>query len=349
MRILLCSVPFAPLVGGIETVSALLAEQFAAAGHAVCVLTRTPGPPLPHARFALLRRPSPRHLVRAVRAADVVFHNNIGLREAWPLLVAPRPWVIAHHAWLPRSGHGVWAARAKRLTMRAATHIAVSRALAAELPCAATVVPNPYDEDIFRAGLAPAADLDLVFVGRIVAGKGLAVLIEALALLRARGRSPSLTVIGDGPERAATSALARQREVAAQVDYVGVLHGDALARRLARHRLIVVPSTVEESFGLVVLEALACGVVPIVARSGGLPEAAGPCGAVVPRGDPRALADAIERLLDDPDEQARLRAAAPAHLASHTRAAVAARYLAVLERAAGGARCAQDAREVGPA
>jgi glycosyltransferase involved in cell wall biosynthesis len=333
MRILLCSVPFRPSTGGVETVSALLADAFHSLGHEVIVVTQTPANEPDEAPYPVLRRPSPLALLRAVRQADIVLHNNISLRLAWPLLLQPRPWVIAHHMWIPRFGPGAVAGRLKHFASRFADNIAVSTAMAASLSVDSTVIPNPYADDVFRADLPPAPKSDLVFLGRLIPDKGLDVLLDSLSLLKARSIRPTLTIIGRGSDeeraRARVSALALD----SQVRFAGLLRSRALAVALCSHRVLVVPSTWEEPFGVVALEGMACGLVPIVARSGGLPDAVGACGLVVEKSDAGALASAIERLLSDEALIRTFRAAAPAHLGQHTRERIAHRYLSVLVRA----------------
>ena len=106
MNILLCSVPLWPSIGGIETVSAVLAEQFAQRGHAVTVATLTPSSTEPESPYAVVRRPDAARLRALMRSADVVFHNNISLQFAWPGLGLRKPWVVAHHTWIPHQGSG---------------------------------------------------------------------------------------------------------------------------------------------------------------------------------------------------------------------------------------------------
>lgn len=336
MRILLSSVPFAPSVGGIETVSRVLAEQFVRLGHEVVVATLTRARNSDERPYAVLRAPRARALLREVARADVVLQNNVSLRLGWPLaLHVGTPRVVAHHVWIPRAGRGALAGAAKRVALRFAHNIAVSSAIARDLGVPATIVPNPYDAARFRVDPNAVRTRDLVFVGRLVSDKGVPVLLSALGELARRGVRPSLTVIGDGPERPALDALARQVGIADRVRFTGVLAGEALVAELNAHRVLVVPSVWEEPFGVVVLEGLACGLVPVVARSGGLPEAAGRAGIVVPKGDATALADGLARVLHDTGERQRLRDAAAAHLAEHTPDRVARAYLRVLERAAG--------------
>lgn len=341
MKILFCSVPFRPSVGGIETVSALLAERFAGAGHEVTLVTRTAGRGADAGAddgagddaYRIVRQPGLLRLASLVAWADVVFHNNISLRFAWPQLIVRRPWVVAHHTWIPQRE---LAATLKRRVLRHARQIAVSQAVAQSLPGPCTVVPNPYADDVFRPAPEDAAaprETELVFVGRLVSDKGVDVLLDALALLARRGRSLRLSVVGDGPEAPALAARARRLGIEGQVSFLGRRGSHELALLLRRHQVLVVPSTWEEPFGVVALEAIACGCVPLVARSGGLPEAVGRCGRVVARGDPLALARGIESLLDQPGVLAGHRAEAAAHLERHGRDRVARDYLQVIEDA----------------
>jgi glycogen synthase len=177
-------------------------------------------------------------------------------------------------------------------------------------------------------------DRELIVVGRLVSDKGVDVLIEALAHLRAQGLAPRLTVVGEGPESARLKALVFDRGVKAQVQFVGVQTGGALARLLNQHQILVVPSRWQEPFGLVALEGIACGCVAVGSAGGGLPEAIGPCGVTFPNGNSARLAEALADLLRHPVARAGYRASAPAHLRPHERQRVAQGLLGVLENAA---------------
>jgi len=334
MNILLCSVPYRPSVGGIETVSALLADQFHRAGHEVTLVTQTAAEGRDPEPFTLLRQPSAAQLTRAVRQCDVVLHNNISLRLAWPLLAWRRPWVVAHHTWIPRQGPGAKAGWLKRQAMALGTQIAVSDAVAQDLGMPSQVIPNPYDPALFRCLPGVERSRELAFVGRLVSDKGLNLLIQALVLMRQQGKAPRVSIIGSGPDEALLQQRVRELGLTAQVRFAGRLVGPALVRALNAHRAVVVPSVWEEPFGLVALEAQACGCVPVVARSGGLPQAAGPAGVLFRKGDPVALADTLAQVVstatsrgigDDPQVQA--------HLQRHRPDRVAAAYLEVLEHA----------------
>ena len=330
MNILFCSVPFRPSVGGIETVSALLAERFHRPGHSVVLVTETASSEVDGDGFRVVRQPSAAQLFELVRWADVVFHNNISLRFAWPQLLLRRPWVVAHHTWIPRVG---LAARVKRAVLRHASHIAVSRAVAESLPVPCTVVPNPYADDVFVSSSGTPRTGELVFVGRLVSDKGLGILFAALAWLAQRGQRVGLTVVGDGPEAPTLRRQARALGILGRVQFIGRRVGAELVAALNAHQVLVVPSVWEEPFGVVALEAIACGCVPLVARSGGLPDAVGACGLVVPRGDCEALALGISALIGNPAALEHYRAGASAHLERHTRDRVARDYLQVIDDA----------------
>jgi len=312
----------------------LLAREFARAGHEVVVLTESKGDgrdgELP---FEVVRRPTLPDLLRRARRADVVFHNNISLRAAWPLLVVRKPWVVAHHIWLPK-GKGLKGAKAalKQFVLRYATGIAISQAIADNYTTPSTVIPDPYDDDVFRLMPGVERDRDLVFVGRFIADKGLQDLLRTLAQLKTGGLSPNLTVIGAGPAEAEWRKLSEELGLSSQVRFAGRMGGDALAAELNRHRVLVVPSLWNEPFGVVALEGMACGCVVVGSEGGGLAEAIGPGGLTYPNGDVPALGACIVAVLSDDELAARCRAAALSHLAKHLPPDVAARYLELFPR-----------------
>lgn len=338
MRILFSSHVFAPSIGGLETVSRHLAEEFTRQGHEVRLITQTaaaagPDPlPLP---FPIWRRPSAGTLLGLTRWCDVYFHNNISLPRAWPLLLAPRPWVVAHHVWIPRTGV---AGRLKRLALRYATGISISEAIARHVSTPSVVIPNPYDDATFKVQPDAPRTQDLIFVGRLVSDKGATLLLQALAALREGGLRPSLSIVGSGPEEAQLREQTAGLDLESQVSFLGVRRGAELARVLNQHRIIVVPSLWQEPFGIVALEAIACGCVAVGSQGGGLADAIGPCGNTFPNGDRDALRATLAPLLRDPDRLAALRRPAELHLRRHRLESVAQEYLAVFARALRGRR-----------
>ena len=178
-------------------------------------------------------------------------------------------------------------------------------------------IPCGVDVDLFSPGSAMAArvrlGLDaqwvLLFVGRPAPIKGLEILLQALARLKADGfdRADLRLVIvggdrdeGRDDERARLRAMADALGVGAWVDFKGPQPQPALPEYYRAADLCLVPSH-HESFGMAALEAMACGAAVVASRVGGLATTIqdGVTGVLVPPRDEIALASAIASLLGD--------------------------------------------------
>ncbi len=157
--------------------------------------------------------------------------------------------------------------------------------------------------------LPPALGLSVVVAGRVAPDKGQDVLLDALALLAARGPCPAATLtLDDRSDRAVAAFRARVLARAAALPGVTTVpwsHDQPTL--LAGHDVVVVPSR-REALGLVALEAMAVGTPVVAARVGGLAELVedGASGLLVPPEDPTALAAALARLAGDRELWARL-------------------------------------------
>ncbi len=340
MRILISTRAFLPWIGGLEIHVATLAGELVRLGQEVVVATTTPAGEPDRFPYRVVRRPSPGELLRLARGCDLFLQPNVSLRGLWPLLLVRRPWVVSHHSWYRRGdGRIAWQDRLKRLLLRrAAGSVAVSEAIAADLSTPSVVIANPYRDELFRRLPEVERRRDLIFLGRLVSDKGVDVLLDALGRLAREGLRPNLSVVGEGPEAPALQAQAARLGLDAQVRFPGTRTGEELVRLLNEHRVLVAPSRYEEPFGIVALEGIACGCVVVGSERGGLREAMGPCGRTFPNGDSAALAGVLAEVLGSPQAQAEMLRHAPAHLAEHTAAAVARRYLEVFEEALEGRR-----------
>jgi len=317
-RILMVSEVYPPAIGGIETIGQIMAHRLAARGHAVVVATRTPcdDPTFDQneARLGVrvVRRPGMLALLRLGWWAQVILNNHLSLRALGPLWLLPRPWFVWVHTYLFPMGGRVsrWL---KRRALQRSQVAAVSTALAQHLPVPATVLPNTWRADIFHPR-SVARERDLVFVGRLVSDKGVDLLLAAMGCLALDGQRPTLTVIGSGPEDAALRRQADDLGISAQITFLGPRSATEVAAELSLHEILVVPSRWAEPFGIVVLEGLACGCVPVVSSGGGLPEALGPCGELFANGDLAGLTAALRRVLSDHEMRTRYRQKAGDHL-----------------------------------
>jgi glycosyltransferase involved in cell wall biosynthesis len=328
MKILFCSYAFPPSIGGIETVSSILADQFSRLGSMVTVVTSTPGPQV-EAAYDIVRLPSTTKLYQLARNADICFQNNVSLRMIFPLLAAGKPVVVTHQTWLKRvdGGRG-WQDYLKLAILRACHNIAISQAIASALPMPSLVVGNPFEpREFVDLGLDNRTG-DVVFIGRLVSDKGSDLVLRALALLKREGLTPSFTVVGDGPEMPALKQLTAEFGLSDQVDFLGTVR-EGRGKIAARHKIMVVPSIWEEPFGVVALEGIAAGCAVVATRAGGLPEAVGPCGILFPNGDVAALASALKKLITSSSLRNELIAGRNQHLQQFQPEAVAKRYLEV--------------------
>jgi len=325
-RILISSQGFYPRIGGIETVTRILAEEFTELGHQVTVVTLDQASEPDRFPFRVVRRPRPARLWREVAACDIYWQNHIGLKTAWPALFLRKPWVVTLQGGIGRG----YQRTVKRAALENAVCVSISNFVAAQEDYRVLVIRNPYDDRVFRRQQTMRLR-ELVFVGRMNPEKGATVLPEVVYLLGRRGLQTNLAVVGDGPERELVMRQCLDLGLGGQVESTGVRQGVELAGILNAHQILVVPSLWDEPFGIVALEGIACGCVVVGFDSGGLREAVGPCGVLVPRGDTPALADAIEELLRDPDRQDALRARAEEHLAQFSRRRVASNYLKLFQ------------------
>jgi glycosyltransferase involved in cell wall biosynthesis len=144
----------------------------------------------------------------------------------------------------------------------------------------------------------------VLFVGRLVEKKGCGNLIEAMAEVQLRHPAAELVVIGGGALRADCEARAAWRRVRCR--FLGHQPTAVVREWMARAAVFCVPSAVAasgdaEGFGMVFIEAQAMGLPVVSTRSGGIPEAVkdGETGLLVTERDPRALAEAILKLMQD--------------------------------------------------
>lgn len=161
----------------------------------------------------------------------------------------------------------------------------------------ATVIPNGTS---LRERRPPLADPPSVaFAGRLVPKKGVDVLLRAMAGVLEQLPTARLLIAGDGPERPALERLAAELRLRPQVSFTGHLAAADLEPRLSSSWVQAVPSTYEEPFPNVAVEAMMRGTAVVATAVGGSTEIVkdGVTGYLVPPAEPAALADALLTLL----------------------------------------------------
>lgn len=148
----------------------------------------------------------------------------------------------------------------------------------------------------------------ILSVGRLVAKKGFSVLLDALAILKQREVSMHCTLVGDGGLRGQLLEQIERLNIQDVVDMVGPMPQAEIIKFMKSANMMIAPSVISEDgdrdgLPTVLLESMALGTPVISTQVAGIPELVqdGVTGLCVPPNDPEALADAIERLLDDPE------------------------------------------------
>ncbi|WP_305970140.1 MULTISPECIES: glycosyltransferase family 4 protein [unclassified Mameliella] len=165
------------------------------------------------------------------------------------------------------------------------------------------IVHCGVDPDRYSPSPHAGPDTHLLFVGRLAGVKGVPILIEALRRIAPDTPNLRVTIIGDGPDRAALEAQAQDLPVT----FTGYRSQSEVADALATADLFVLPSFAE-GVPVVLMEAMASHVPVITTRIAGVPElvAHDTSGLLVAPGDAEGLRDAIKALIDDPGRRQRM-------------------------------------------
>ena len=326
MRILHLAKYYWPRSGGMERVVQSLAEGAAERGHEaeVVAVTAFGDPRLGQRRRAVVKRAwsfapvgsqelAPAYIAAAWRRADVIhLHHPHSLADvAYALRLSLAPLVVTQHSDYPSikyrlpSKYTLW--RAEAIVVPSRAHIALSKELTG-FEDKVHVIPFGIDQR--RWGVVPPPPPGnpprALFIGRLEKYKGLDFLLRALEQVP----ELRLDIVGTGPEMNRLRTLSRALAVDDRVKWWGEYPDEDLPRRMADADFLVLPSvTVEEMFGLVLLEAMAAGrpiittQLPSGVREVNLP---GVTGLEVPIRHVEALADAMRTLAHDPELRQRM-------------------------------------------
>jgi phosphatidyl-myo-inositol alpha-mannosyltransferase len=272
-----------------------------------------------------------RRAIRRQRPDVVHVHEPLVPLVSWAAVDAARamkiPIVGTFHANYPT---GCMHYRAFRSVLRPLSHaldvrIAVSPTAAetvAELfPGDYRIIPNGVDVSRFKPLGIPRHPGQVLFVGRPVARKGLPVLLKSFSVVLERAPSARLVIVGSAPEN-----VKLPKKLLSSVEVRGMVDEEELVAYMRSSSLLCAPSTGGESFGMVLIEAMAAGL-PVVASDIPGYEAvvsSGKNGVLVPPGDPGALADALVALLTDPARRTKLSLAGQASASRYDWSRIAA-------------------------
>ncbi len=334
MRIAIVTQPYYPQNGGVSENVHYTARELRGLGHEVDIITsrfRTERQSqngvrrighnilLPHlgafanvnAGFRLGRE-----MERIYGSADYdVVHVQEPLSPTLPLVAierAPENAVVVgtFHASSPQAvGYRLARPFLQRHSQRLDGRIAVSQAarrfIARYFDEEYRIIPNGVDPGRFHPGVDPLQDYGsdrptILFVGRFYPRKGLPILLSALPRIASRIPRLRVLVVGGGPLGPWFRFLARSAPC--EIRFLGELDAGEIPRAYRTADVFAAPSTGQESFGIVHLEAMASGVPIVASDIEGYREIldSGREAILFPNRDPVALADAVIRVLTDP-------------------------------------------------
>jgi phosphatidylinositol alpha-mannosyltransferase len=350
--------------GGVQGQVLGLARALGAIGHDAMVLAPADGPVEeggPGPKVVVLGRslPVPANgsvapvslgpvgAVRAVRAirggeVDVVhLHEPLAPGAGYACLVAcPQPKIGTFHRAGASTAYRVlgplarWAAG--RLDVRCAVSPEARTTAVDALGGSYEVVGNGVELDrLASVEPWPTDGPTVLFVGRHERRKGLGVLLDAFGRVAEENAAVTLWVVGHGPE---TDRLRARAPAGARVRWLGRIDDGELASRLRGAQVFCAPSLGGESFGMVLLEAMAARTAVVASDIPGYAFVAGGHARLVPAGDAGALADALARALAD--AACGTGASAPAalegafeHASTWSMSRLAERYVGIYETA----------------
>jgi glycosyltransferase involved in cell wall biosynthesis len=316
LRVLLLTSEAPPVVSGISRTAVMLSDGLRARGHAVDITSRAD---FPHVVRNEVRLSAFifywRRFRRRLLAYDVVVVfgpvptiSEVFLALSMTMHRAHRPAIIyTHHSDLAIPGLApfcaVYNGVAERLAHHADAIVVTSEAYHTKLSrtggSSVNVVPWQVDaRDKIQPRPPEQRDLlRILFVGQLRPYNGLRELIRAVAGIPAL----QLSIIGAGPMLAELQDLASQLN-ATNVQFRGWVTDEALWRAYSEHDVIVLPSiSTAEAYGLVLIEGMAAGCVPVASDLAGVREVAGPTGLLVRPGDVHDLRAQLCALARDRD------------------------------------------------
>jgi glycosyltransferase involved in cell wall biosynthesis len=350
MKILMYARDWAPSVGGVETITMILARGLSArkVNHpgeevAVTLVTQTPASGMNDSAlpFRVVRCPGFLQLARLIHEADLLHMAGPSLLPSAIAWLIGKPAVIEHHGFqsicpngqllyepteTPCSGH--FMARRYRECIRC--NFKVGRRTSVKMwlltfprrwlaqRVSANIVPTSWLGSQLQLnrmrtighGLPPRENPPerrntttiptFVFLGRLVSAKGVRVLVEATALLKAKHREFQVRIIGAGPERQRLEKLVQDLDVQNHVRFEGYLPAERLEEDLRDVAIVVMPSLGGEVFGLVAVENMQQARLVIASDIGALSEVLGDAGMTFTTGNAQSLANCMEMIINEP-------------------------------------------------
>ncbi len=198
------------------------------------------------------------------------------------------------------------------------------------------IIYNGVETESFTPARQPGKMIRLLCVGRLIERKGQQHLLRAFALLRSRVRDHDirLTLVGTGDNEAALRQMSSDLRITDGVVFRGFVSREHMPSIYHDADIFVLPSQ-NEGMSIALLEAMASGLPVVVTDTGGTEElvTAEDNGLIVQWGDVNGLADALERLIRQPDQRTRMGSRSRVRACALSWSEIARQYIEVMQRA----------------
>jgi glycosyltransferase involved in cell wall biosynthesis len=314
MKISVYSKPFFPSLGGLERNTHTLCSALTDIGHEVHLVTETRSKEKDGFPFDVTRTSSLRTIGAIVGDTDMLLINGgVSLKVLPFALLQQVNYGIIYHNYLAfrREGNAWYSVRLRQwMAERAVVNIFTSnhsRKLAGLTESSCHVLLNPVDIELqkhYRSSRDKTTRQDsthtFLFAGRLIEGKGVFVLMDALERIDQSGKKiPSLRMVyaGTGPAMPALKRRAAKLE-RVRVELPGRMDAASLVHMYEDATALIVPSTThKEGNPLVIAESLYAGTPVIASDQPPMVESVGKAGIIFPEGEVEALSDAMQTIL----------------------------------------------------
>ena len=295
---------YPPAIGGIETFTKMLAEGLADRNYQIHVLVTGRNIELGGllntvpTNLKIVRPGNPFHLFICFLKCDLIVFSNFSL-SYFPLvwLSRTRSLVIHHVSPFCHDRALNWREKVKQLVFTKTINIFVSENLKVLSGLNGDVIHNGTPFLIDAAKNSDRRTYEFLFLGRLIPEKGVRTAILAFSKIAPLQNGYVFNIVGEGESRRELEQLTRHLNLEANIRFLGSMDEYEIRELLKRHKFLLFPSEWREPFGLVAIEALTQGCIPIVADSGGILEACKNFAIPFKAGDTSKLAEILESSL----------------------------------------------------
>lgn len=326
MKILIATKDYLPHLGGVPTMARALKAGFESSGVEVKIVTQTCDKHYEDSN-TVFRNLSFKENIQLYQWADIVLLNNMSVKAAFWAMLTNKPYVLSMSGWFSDGPNALFRFIFQFISSQASANISACKAVQRENYVDSTIIPNPYNDRIFT-NLLIKREYSYLFAGRITECKGVIELINVWENLTKKNIFLNLTIIGDGDLYPLLKKIIFDRKLEKYIQLKPSISQEDLVFVLNQTDFFLIPSSWNEPIGIVCLEAIACGAIPIGSNGGGLGESIGPCGLTFSRLNWNELEIIIEKTVSmGEEEKERLRLFSRDHLKQFKIKLISERYL----------------------